>query len=152
MRLFSLPFGRCGRKLPHHCEKWCMRVSSSIKMTDVLHNALECFQLHKKINQPGLFKIKWTFTQIVLFLPCLVILAYLYSPLKVCMCVYVGGPVLYSVFIVYYRYLVWRRKSWVGIPQFSFRFSHWLLKQFVCLSGLLGLYVCLGLWWVIKDV
>lgn len=33
-----------------------MCVSSSVKMTDAFHNILECLQLQKKINQPGLFK------------------------------------------------------------------------------------------------
>jgi hypothetical protein len=53
MRLLSPP---SGTKLPRHREMECMRMSSSVKMTDAFHNILECLQLRKKINQPGLFK------------------------------------------------------------------------------------------------
>lgn len=43
-----------------------MCVPSSIKMTDALRNISECFQLHKKINQPCLFK------KIIIYTNCIV--------------------------------------------------------------------------------
>lgn len=43
-----------------------MCVPSSIKMTDALRSISECFQLHKKINQPCLFK------KIIIYTNCIV--------------------------------------------------------------------------------
>lgn len=97
-----------------------LSVSSSTKRTDALHNILECFQLHEKINQPGLLKKKkmnvYTNCVISALLSWHISTPHLKSA-RLCMWVDLHFTVSSSCPI---DTCVEEEEGWLRIPQFSF--------------------------------